>query len=396
MSGPTRSIPPFVPRGRAAVWLASFVVFTVAGVLSFYYRYLDDVARSRPDTFGRRLIEESTGAYAALFLFIGVIALYMRFPVDRKEWRRSAPVHAVAAILYSLAHTSLLAITRQVIYSALGWGVYDYGIMRVRYAMEFPNDLGAYCMFLGMITLVRYYNTIRDRELRAEQLERGLAQAQLRNLRLQLQPHFLFNALNTISSTMYEDPRTADRMIGQLSDLLRMSLRTSHAHETTLAEEIEVLEQYIGIMRVRFGDRMCVETNVDPDTMDALVPSLLLQPLVENAVRHGNTSRLGRGRIGIQGHRDGGTLVLEVTDDGPGAPDDIDLMTRGVGLRATADRLRMLYRDAHSFSAGNDGHGGFAVRMRFPLRSRPGKATPIVHEGSENEPVLAAHARSDR
>ena len=169
-------------------------------------------------------------------------------------------------VAYSVAHTTLMFVTRTLIFRAIGMGVYDYGYMPARYVMEFGEDAISYASFVVIITLYRYYRVTRQREVRTAQLERGLAQAELRNLRLQLQPHFLFNALNTISSTMYDDPRSADRMIGQLSQLLRLSLRTSHAQEVPLRDELEVLGCYLGLMVARFGNRLRVNVVALPDT----------------------------------------------------------------------------------------------------------------------------------
>ena len=365
-SGREATVPP--PRW-SLVWLFGFVLATVSGALTFLYFYLDDVAHQERGTFARRLLEEATGSYLALPLFVGVIWLTLHYPVERRGWARHAHIHLTAAVAYSLIHTSLLWGSRSALSIAFGWGAYDYGSIPVRYLMELPNDLLSYVSYLLMVTLYRYYQTVRDRELHAARLERGLAQAELHNLRLQLQPHFLFNALNTISSTMYEDPRAADRMIGQLSELLRLSLRTSHTHEVTLGEEVEVLERYMGLMRARFGDRLRVSIDVAPNASAALVPSLLLQPLVENAVRHGNAAKLGRGSVSVRGERDGDELLLEVADDGPGAPPDIDLLGRGVGLRSTAERLTLMYGSRHRLWMGNRA-GGFVVSIRVPFRER--------------------------
>jgi two-component system, LytTR family, sensor kinase len=253
------------------------------------------------------------------------------------------------------------------IFRLRGMGTYDYGYMPARYVMEFGQDAISYASFVAIITLYRYYRVTRQREVRTAQLERGLAQAELRNLRLQLQPHFLFNALNTISSTMYDDPRSADRQIGQLSQLLRLSLRTSHAQEVPLREELDVLSCYLGLMTARFGSRLRVNVATMPDVSDALVPSLLLQPLVENAIRHGNASNAAGGAIEVRVERVGASLHLRVADDGPGAPADTDIFAVGIGLSATRDRLRLLYGNSHRFLAGNQGPG-FVVDIMLPYR----------------------------
>ena len=354
------------PRQRF-VWATSIAIFTVIGLLRFTYMYFDDVARGETGTFVHRAIEESTGAYTAAVLFVAVVAFVWRYPLDRRGWRRHVALHVAAMVAYSLAHTTLMFLSRTVAFRLIGMGAYDYGYLPARYVMEFGEDAIGYASFVAVITLYRYYRMLRQREIRTAQLERGLAQAELRNLRLQLQPHFLFNALNTISSTMYDDPRSADRMIGQLSQLLRLSLRTSHAHEVPLREELEVLSCYLGLMGARFGNRLRARVVAAPDTLDAFVPSLLLQPLVENAIRHGNASRATGGAVEVRVERAGAGLEIHVSDDGPGAASGADLFGQGVGLAATRDRLRLLYGDAHRFEAGNRGQG-FAVHIVIPYR----------------------------
>jgi len=355
------------PPSRRRVWTVALSLFTVTGALRFAYKYFDDVARRETGTLVHRVIEESTGSYTAALLFVVVVAFVWRYPLDRPGWRRRVPAHVAALVAYSLAHTTLMFLSRTMIFRLLGMGTYDYGYMTARYVMEFGQDAISYASFVAIITLYRYYRVTRQREVRTAQLERGLAQAELRNLRLQLQPHFLFNALNTISSTMYDDPRSADRQIGQLSQLLRLSLRTSHAQEVPLREELDVLGCYLGLMTARFGSRLRVNVATMPDVSDALVPSLLLQPLVENAIRHGNASNATGGAIEVRVQRVGASLHLRVADDGPGAPADTDIFAVGIGLSATRDRLRLLYGNGHRFLAGNQGPG-FVVDIMLPYR----------------------------
>jgi signal transduction histidine kinase len=382
------------PPLRRRVWAVALSLFTVTGALRFTYMYFDDVARRETGTLVRRAIEESTGAYTAAVLFVAVVAFVWRYPLDRPGWRSRVSAHVAGLVAYSVAHTTLMFVTRTVIFRLLGMGSYDYGYMPARYVMEFGEDAISYASFVAIITLYRYYQVTRQREVRTAQLERGLAQAELRNLRLQLQPHFLFNALNTISSTMYDDPRSADRMIGQLSQLLRLSLRTSHAQEVPLREELEVLGCYVGLMTARFGSRLRVNIVVTPDVADALVPSLLLQPLVENAIRHGNASRASGGSIEVRVERAGASLLLSVRDDGPGAPAGTDVFATGIGLSATRDRLRLLYGGNHQFQAENRGRG-FAVDIALPLRrAMPVAVTPTapdaVDQPAANAAVIAA------
>ena len=369
------------PPPARFVWGVAIVLFTITGFLRFTYKYFEDVASGDAGTFVHRVIDESTGAYGAAVLFVAVVAFVWRYPLDRSGWRQRIGAHVIAMLVYSAAHTTLMFVSRTVVFRVVGMGVYDYGHLPARYVMELGQDVISYATFVLVVTLYRSYRVMRQRELWTAQLERGLAQAELRNLRLQLQPHFLFNALNTISSTMYDDPRSADRMIGQLSQLLRLSLRTSNAHEVPLRDELDVLDCYLGLMRARFGARLRATVVAEPGTTDALVPSMLLQPLVENAIRHGNASHALGGSIAVRVSHVGRSLRIDVTDDGPGAPDGVDVLTNGIGLSATRDRLRLLYGDSHRFEAGNRG-AGFAVGITIPYR-RVAVADPGSDTGGE-------------
>jgi signal transduction histidine kinase len=348
-------------------WLAAIAVFALVGTLEFAYFYLDDLTRGHAGTLGIRLLEEATGAGSAFVLAIGIVYLARRFPLERGRWRANLPVHAAGVVAFTLLHTSLMWASRSVLAPLLGLGPYDYGRFPTRYFMEAPNDAIGYAMVLGALALLDAHRARRERERREAELERHLTQAQLRNLQLQLQPHFLFNALNTISQTMYDEPAAADEMIGHLAELLRQSLRTTHGQEVTLAEELALLEHYAAIMRARFGDDLAIVIEVPPAVGRALVPSLLLQPLVENAVRHGNATRLGRGRVEVRAGRSGEELLLEVWDDGsePTAPSGT---APGVGLGSTAERLNLFYGGRHGFEAGPDPERGYRVSMRLPFR----------------------------
>jgi signal transduction histidine kinase len=356
---------------RPAIWAAATVFYTVNGVLLFFYHYLDDLARGEAGTRTGRFIEEMTGAWAAIPLFVALVVIAARFPIDRPGRLRHLPVHLAAMLIGSFVHTTLNWALRSALYPLAGLGGYDYGVMRVRYFMELPNDVISYLVALGLITLVRWYHAMRERELRAAGLQRDLAQARLESLRLRLQPHFLFNALNTISSVMYEDPRAADVMIGRLSDLLRLSLSTADAQEVPLADELVALNHYVALMQARFGDALRVDVDVAPTARGAMVPALLLQPLVENAVRHGGIASDGRGWIAVRVRRDDDTVHVVVADDGPGAPAERDVLNAGTGLQATAQRLRLLYGDRQSLRAGNRPGAGFEVAITLPFRAAP-------------------------
>jgi len=220
-----------------------------------------------------------------------------------------------------------------------------------------------------------YYRRFRDRELRASQLEGQVVKAHLQALKSQLQPHFLFNTLHSISALMLTDVRAADRMMSRLSDLLRISLESDGIQIISLSRELEFVNGYLEIEKVRFEDRLNVVFDVTPDTLDALVPHLVLQPLVENAVRHGISRRSSNGRIRIAANRDGRILCLQVGDNGPGLEESDGNQTQskrgGLGLRATRERLQTLYAHEQSLEIRSAPGSGVEVEVRIPFRTEP-------------------------
>jgi two-component system, LytTR family, sensor kinase len=356
-------------------WRAALVLFTAAGLVRFLYFYLDDITRSMSGSFVRRVMEEGTGAYAALLLFPIIVVVERRYPLSLGRWRRNWPAHLAAYAVYSAAHTSLLALSRTAIYPLLGYGPYDYGRMPVRYFMEAAEDAITYCTLAGIITFMRVQQYLRDREVRAAVLERDAATARLEVLSLRLQPHFLFNALNTISSTVYDDPVAADEMIGRLGDLLRRALRTSERQHVAVDEELDTLRAYLTFVEARFGDRMRCTLDIDPAASDMGVPALLLQPLVENAVRHGTAMEYGESDILVRVRCAGEALEIAVEND-IAVPSPIPPRI-GTGLGATRDRLRLLYGDAAELRITADA-GRFRVAVRLPARPVLAAADPTI------------------
>jgi signal transduction histidine kinase len=217
-------------------------------------------------------------------------------------------------------------------------------------------------------------------ELKTTQLEQRLTEARLLNLKAQLHPHFLFNALNTISAFVEKDPRGARRMIEHLGDLLRFSLEHSEDQETTLAAELAALDHYLAIQRVRFEDHLQLRMEIAPDTLPALAPSLILQPLVENSIRHSVAQRTTPVCITIQAARDDGHLRLRVRDDGAGLPAGWQWDTHaGVGLTNTKQRLEQLYPAAHRLSVSNAECGGVTVEIILPFRTNGAKPEDDSH-----------------
>jgi two-component system LytT family sensor kinase len=354
---------------RAQGWGILFLVYTAIFVLIFSYRYLDDLSRERPGTFTVRFLEEFTGVYT-VFLVLPLVLRVADFYLFRvRGWVRQVAFHLAGAVAFSFVHTSLMAVSRWIAAPLIGLGSYNYGIMRFRYPMELSNDLMGYTVIVLVYYFFERLRIAQAQQLAAAELHAKLAQAQLENLRLQLQPHFLFNTLNTISSVMYEDVHSADAMLTQLSDLLRLTLRTANSHEIPLAQELEITRLYLQIMQKRFEENLRVTYSVDAALENSLVPQLILQPLVENSLRHGLKDGGAGIDISIGARRENGSLILKVADTGAGLGTQgaEAAMNRGVGLANIRGRLEQLYGADQEFAIANRPAGGAEVTLRVPF-----------------------------
>lgn len=218
----------------------------------------------------------------------------------------------------------------------------------------------------------------RAREQQALYLETRLAKSRLQALQMQLNPHFLFNTLNSIASLVHENPKAADEMITSLSEFLRLTLKTSDRSEVPLREEMNFLDHYLAIEQIRFGDRLCVEKQIEPALLGAQVPVLLLQPLVENAIKHGIEKKLGPGVITITARRNNVSLQLEVRDNGRGLQSATHgAIAEGVGLSNIRARLRELAGDAATLQISSPAEGGFVAEIRLPWRTLPSRASQV-------------------
>lgn len=348
---------------------------TVIGLLLFGYRYLGDLALGHADTLVARLIEELLIAYTAALLFPGVVWVARRWPLERGRWLERLPVHVLALVLFSVAHTSLNHALRVFFFPLAELGPYEHRITLMRYLVELPSDALWYALLVLVVSLYdrRRVTHVTTGELRAAQFESHLAQAQLQSLRMRLQPHFLFNALNTIANVMHEDTRAADSMLVKLSALLRHALRAPAAQETTVGEELRALALYVDIMRARFDDHLEVHISATPEAERALVSPLLLQPLVEHAIQHGCDPLTAHGAIEVHCAREGRMLALEVIDHGLGTSEPLRRTPPDVpALSSTADHLTRTYGPAHQFTVQPTAEGGLRVTVRIPYRVKDG------------------------
>jgi sensor histidine kinase YesM len=294
-----------------------------------------------------------------------------RFPVELR------PLNIRNLLLYFPALISFAGV-HQVIHLAVLWSITPrwrqrypalIDCYRAYFAFGFYNDLIIALLIVIAVHALLYYQSFRASELAQSSLKTQLAQAQLRALKMQLHPHFLFNTLHSISSLVLEDPAKANSMIAQLGDFLRLTLENSNQQLVSLKEEAEFLRCYLEIEQVRFGDRLTVALELEPQTLSVQVPHLILQPVVENAIQHAIAPRATRGHINIEAKRLNNLVRLEVRDNGPGmASNDDSIRTEGVGLSNVRARLHQIYGSDFRFELMNARDGGLTVVMEIPFR----------------------------
>ncbi len=301
----------------------------------------------------------------------GVLWMSARFPIERRHLARLLGIHFLGGLAFAVLHVSIrvMIFPSVTLYTSPPPSHASWPLLESTFFANAYDDIWMYGTVIAFSQLWNYYRKYQEREIRASRLEAQLAQAQLTVLRMQLQPHFLFNTLHTISSLMHEDVEAADNMMARLSDLLRQSLDDVSEAEVTLKREMGFLEGYLAIQQVRFRDRLRVEVEIDPLCLDALVPNMILQPIVENAIIHGIAPRAGPGEVCIRSRREDGRLRLEVLDNGVGFSEKA-APRRGLGLANTRDRLAQLYGNSQGFRLEQQPGGGTIVIMDLPFRSR--------------------------
>lgn len=351
-----------LPRGRAGRWLVGWAFWTILA-LSFATQFYVSGFNAGMDISWRSAVAYALADwYVFALLSIPAAFLARRFSLGERRWKSHLALHLGAGVLFSLAYMLLRAAVGQ-------WqsGASFADALRPLAVKTWHFNLLIYWVIVVAAHAFEYSRKLRERELHASELEKMLAQAKLHALQMQLNPHFLFNTLHSISSLMHSDVEAADRMLMRLSHLLRAALDSSETQEVALREELRLLDLYLGIEQIRFGDRLVVQKEVAADVLDAMVPNLILQPLVENAIKHGIEPRARRGTIRLEAKRSANGLQVEIIDDGGGPR--AGNTREGVGLSNTRARLRELYGSAHDFFAGAGRDGGFRAAITIPFRT---------------------------
>jgi len=299
-----------------------------------------------------------------------IVLVDRRLPIPGRELGRRFSAHLLASLVFTEVYFYIFTVIRALL------GVTPWSSLRLSQLLS-PSIIGwqlwswlIYWVIVGGLLAYRYYERYLNSELRLERLEHSYSEARLNALRMQLDPHFLFNALNTISSHVERDPKLTRRMIEHLGDLLRMSLESKDRQEVPLIEEIAFLEHYLEIQKIRFGDQLRVVMDVGPGVRYAAVPAMVIQPLVENAIRHGISRRASGGTVTVRAVADGERLEIRVTDDGVGLPLGWTLEgSEGLGLSITRQRIAGIHPNGASrFAVRNRAESGTEVEISLPLR----------------------------
>lgn len=391
-----------MPRGALPIVAGYFLAWTLVALFFFTREVSRRVYWNEPLVWKSVLTVWLVGEY--IWGLVAVIVLWFgsRWPLERRVLGRRIALHlllsaVVAGAQLALETAAYLQLgTLSAAVSASFWRA--WGALLV---VGFHGNIISYWVILGVQTGYRHYRKLEEREgqalrleLHAAELRTQLVRAQMSALKMQLHPHFLFNTLHSVSALMHKDVRAADRMLALLGDLLRDSFDKIGAQEVSLKQELGFLERYLEIERIRFRDRLHVEIDVAPEALDAAVPNLILQPLVENAIRHGAGRRREASHVRIVAFLGDGWLRVLIRDDGPGLPTEEELSRRGgVGLANTQARLAQIYGSGHRFGLRNRPEGGVEVELSLPFRLHPAEAsTPRTSAPSAARVAGAASA----
>ena len=359
-----------------------FGIMTVIGSLISWQAYRLMIAWHKSPSFSEELANQLIDCYVWSFMALLIWQLMGVLSLQGPKWKRNLAGHILIA-------AAVAPITTYI--DMLGWGLLHLGErdMSLSYRLslnlykEFVPNIIEYSTILAVLASVEYYRSYRDAQQETVQLQRALTESKLQTLRAQLNPHFLFNALNSVSCLVHRDAAAADRMLSSIANLLRLTLARDDSREVALLEEVELAEEYLEIQKIRFGSRLQLNINIADEVLDARVPSMLLQPLVENACVHGVAHTRGECRLDIEAAARGNDLVISIYNDGPRAPADWRSKS-GIGLRNTAERLSLLYGDGSHLELANV-RNGVRVVVQLPLREQA--PTPALPQQTHTIPA---------
>jgi sensor histidine kinase YesM len=352
---------------RSLLWFLGLgALWTLVGLAFASQFYLSSTLIGRTVSWGQAIGYSLGDWYVWAVLSVPVLIFARRFPPEGDQPWRTAAIHLGGALVASLVYVVIRAFVGQMHSLVIDEPVTFGEVFRPLLVKTFPFNLLIYGVIISVSHAIDYYRKYHERTVHTLELEKHLAEARLQALLRQLKPHFLFNTLNGIASLMHSDVDAADRMLVRLSELLRITMSHPAQALSPIRDEVAFIEKYLEIERIRFRDRLTVSLEVDPTTLDIKVPSLLVQPLVENAIRHGIEPHARPGRIEVRVLREDDALLVSVADNGAGQPPG-GFTREGIGLGNTRARLRELYGESHRFELANRSNGGLEVRLTLPV-----------------------------
>ena len=371
--GAGTDVPNVAPPRYGLRWSIVFLAATLLALFSSLLAWQFTVSLGNRATAWRTLVILNTTYWYLWALFTpAIIWLSQHFRFERQGLWRALVVHLPSVVVFSLSHIALMTSVQWWFARQQGRSFSWTSEMQRSALLNFDWEMMTYWTIVGLSHAILYYRESRDRALRTSQLETRLVEAQLKALQQQLHPHFLFNTLHAISALMHRDVEAADRTLMRLSDLLRLTLEHIGQQEILLQAELDFLSKYLQIEQTRFADRLIVRFDVHPETLDTLVPNLILQPLVENAIKHGVARMAGPGHIDISARREGDKLRMEVRDDGVGLSEDaLTALQKGIGVSTTRARLQHLFGADYRFEFHRQ-TAGLAVVVAIPWRTEVG------------------------
>jgi len=353
------------------VWFVGFILWTILAFLTAAGAHVYMASMGSPVSWAQLLAWNITISLIWSLLTPFVYELSRRYSFDRAGWHSALPIHVIASVVLAFVAAVALVSINPLITWTKEPNIPFFAHVLSRTFM----DIQRYWYIVLVTQTIAFYGKYQERQILSSQLEAQLARAQLEVLKIQLEPHFLFNTLNSIAALARHDGEAAEHMTLQLADLLRMSLDGVGVYEVPLQQELTFLQKYIDIQQVRFHDRLHVETEIDPRTLDTLVPNLILQPIVENAIRHGIGPRRAGGVIRISTWRDRDDVWMEIRDNGVGFTRGGLMPPEGVGLSNTRGRLQQLYNEDHAMVLEDATGGGCTVKIRVPYRTMTEEVT---------------------
>ena len=374
-SGAVEQRPPTIPLRWIFAAATAFGMFSTAEAVTYH------VFVAKSPSIPWAIVSSLNFSYWYVWAILTPPILWVarRYPFDRHALGRFILVHSIGVFVFTFAHSAGSSYLRVLTLDLLSDRVVLFSdALRERFVLFFDYEAMTYWFLVGISHALDYRRQSAEREITAANLQARLAEANLDALQRQLHPHFLFNTLHTISALIHRNAEAADAMLARLSDLLRLTLNRVRTRQLPLKEELDFIQKYLEIEQERYGERLRLVFDVDPTVLDAAVPNFVLQPLVENALRHGIAPKVGGGRIDIVARREHGRLCLIVRDDGYGVPSDsLNALNEGVGVSNTRSRLAHLYGDQHRFEFRSPANGGLEVTVIIPMVMLPGEAAAM-------------------